>query len=239
MIDFYFFSCREHSRFLSRFGHWSFSRAIHYQSSQSLRFLSNSLASLRFDSDSLAGAQSLSLSLLQGYISCLVCPFWLGLGLLFLAWSWELLSLGQVVLITAGLTLGIYDFRHQEYPLLVWMTFHLILMAGSGWNLVMVFFLVLGIVAHFINIRMGAGDFLFLASCALVFSVTELLILIQSASATGILAFLLQKKKERLPFVPFLLLAACVIILVSYCLFDKVLKVGSPWWRLLQFSNQR
>lgn len=138
--------------------------------------------------------------------------FELGLGLLFLLYSWELLSLSQVILITAGLTLGIYDFRHQEYPLLVWMTFHLILMACSGWNLVMVFFLVLGIAAHFIDIRMGAGDFLFLASCALVFSVTELLILIQFASAIGILAFLLQKKKERLPFVPFLLLAACVII---------------------------
>ena len=144
-------------------------------------------------------------------------PFWyalfeLGLGLLFLAWSWELLPLGQVILITAGLTLGIYDFRHQEYPLLVWMTFHLLLMACSGWNLVMVFFLALGFLAHFIDIRMGAGDFLFLASCALIFSATELLILIQFASAMGILAFLLQKKKERLPFVPFLLLAACVII---------------------------
>lgn len=138
--------------------------------------------------------------------------FELGLGLLFLSYSWGLLPLGQVILITAGLTLGIYDFRHQEYPLLVWMTFHLILMACSGWNLVMVFFLALGIVAHFIDIRMGAGDFLFLASCSLIFSVTELLILIQFASATGILAFLLQKKKERLPFVPFLLLAACVII---------------------------
>ena len=144
-------------------------------------------------------------------------PVWyalleLGLGLLFLSYSWELLSLSQVILITAGLTLGIYDFRHQEYPLLVWMTFHLLLMASSGWNLVMVFFLILGMLAHFIDIRMGAGDFLFLASCALVFSVTELLILIQFASATGILAFLLQKKKERLPFVPFLLLAACMII---------------------------
>ena len=138
--------------------------------------------------------------------------FELGLGLLFLLYSWELLSLSQVILITAGLTLGIYDFRHQEYPLLVWMTFHLILMASSGWNLVMVFFLALGFLAHFIDIRMGAGDFLFLASCALVFSITELLILIQFASAMGILAFLLQKKKERLPFVPFLLLAACVII---------------------------
>lgn len=161
------------------------------------------------------------LSQVFNHFRCRYCkiryPFWyalfeLGLGLLFLAWSWELLPLGQVILITAGLTLGIYDFRHQEYPLLVWMTFHLILMVSSGWNLVMVFLLVLGILAHFIDIRMGAGDFLFLASCALVFSVTELLILIQFASATGILAFLLQKKKERLPFVPFLFLAACVII---------------------------
>ena len=144
-------------------------------------------------------------------------PFWyalfeLGLGLLFLLYSWELLSLSQVVLITAGLTLGIYDIKHQEYPLLVWIVFHLLLIACSGWNLVMVFFLVLGMLAHFIDIRIGAGDFLFLTSCALVFRVTELLILIQFASATGILAFLLQKQKERLPFVPFLLLATCVII---------------------------
>ena len=138
--------------------------------------------------------------------------FELGLGLIFLLYSWGLLSLGQVILITAGLTLGIYDFRHQEYPLLVWIVFHILLMTCSGWNLVMVFFLVLGILAHFIDIRIGAGDFLFLTSCALVFSVTELLILIQFASATGILAFFLQKKKERLPFVPFLLLAACLII---------------------------
>ena len=162
--------------------------------------------------------------ILSQVLNCFRCryckapyPVWyalleLGLGLLFLLYSWELLSLSQVILITAGLTLGIYDFRHQEYPLLVWMTFHLILMASSGWNLVMVFCLILGIFAHFIDIRMGAGDFLFLASCALVFSATELLILIQLASAMGILAFLLQKKKERLPFVPFLLLAACVII---------------------------
>ena len=138
--------------------------------------------------------------------------FELCLGFLFLAWSWGFLSSGQVILITTGLTLGIYDFRYQEYPLLVWLTFHLILMVFCDWNLIMVFFLALGILAHFIDIRMGAGDFLFLASCALVFSVTELLILIQFASATGILAFLSQKKKERLPFVPFLLLAACLII---------------------------
>ena len=145
-------------------------------------------------------------------------PFWyaffeLGSGLFFLAFSWEFLTLNQVILITAGLTLGIYDLRHQEYPLLVWLTFHLVLMVCCGWNLIMAFFLILGIIAHFIDIRIGAGDFLFLSSCALVFTLTEILILIQFASSTGILAFLLLKKKERLPFVPFLLLATCVIIL--------------------------
>ena len=138
--------------------------------------------------------------------------FELSLGLLFLAESVGFLTLGQVILITAGLTLGIYDFRHQEYPLIVWLIFHLILMVCCGWNLVMIFFLILGILAHFIDIRIGAGDFLFLASCALIFSLTEMLILIQFSSTTGILAFLLLKKKERLPFVPFLLLAACMII---------------------------
>ena len=152
-------------------------------------------------------------------------PFWyaffeLGSGLLFLAFSWEFLTLSQVILITAGLTLGIYDLRHQEYPLIIWLIFHLILMICSSWNLIMVFFLVLGIISHVIDIRIGAGDFLFLSSCSLVFTLTEILILIQFASTTGILAFLLLKKKERLPFVPFLLLAACTII------FGKLLLLG-------------
>lgn len=157
-----------------------------------------------------------------GRFRCRYCkvryPFWyaffeLCLGLLFLAGSLGFLTLSQVILVTAGLTLSIYDLRHQEYPLLVWLTFHLVLMVCCGWNLIMAFFLILGIIAHVIDIRIGAGDFLFLTSCALIFSLTEMLILIQFASTTGILAFLLLKKKERLPFVPFLLLATCVIIL--------------------------
>ena len=156
-----------------------------------------------------------------GRFRCRYCkvhyPVWyalfeLCLGLIFIAWSLGFLTLGQVILVTAGLTLGIYDLRHQEYPLIVWLAFHLILMICCSWNLIMAFFLILGIIAHVIDIRIGAGDFLFLASCSLVFTLTEILILIQFASTTGILAFLLLKKKERLPFVPFLLLAACMII---------------------------
>ena len=146
--------------------------------------------------------------------------FELCLGLLFLAFSCSFLTLGQIILITTGLTLSIYDLRHQEYPLIVWLIFHLILMVCCSWNLIMAFFLVLGIISHVIDIRIGAGDFLFLSSCSLVFTLTEILILIQFASTTGILVFLLLKKKERLPFVPFLLLAACAII------FGKLLLLG-------------
>lgn len=168
------------------------------------------------------------LSQVIGRFRCRYCkaryPFWyaffeLSLGLLFLAESVGFLTLGQVILITAGLTLGIYDLRHQEYPLLVWLIFHLFLMFFGSWNLAMAFLLILGIIAHVIDIRMGAGDFLFLASCSLVFTLTEILILIQFASTTGILAFLLLKKKERLPFVPFLLLASCLIIFGKLLLF--------------------
>ena len=169
------------------------------------------------------------ISQMISHFRCRYCkvryPVWyaffeLFLGLFFLTFSWGFLTLSQIILVTAGLTLGIYDFRHQEYPLLVWLIFHLFLIVCCGWNLVMIFFLILGILAHFIDIRIGAGDFLFLASCALIFSLTEMLILIQFSSTTGILAFLLQKKKERLPFVPFLLLAACMII------FCKLLLLG-------------
>ena len=87
--------------------------------------------------------------------------FELCLGLLFLAGSLGFLTLSQVILVTAGLTLSIYDLRHQEYPLIVWLIFHLILMACCNWNLAMAFFLILGIIAHIIDIRIGAGDFSF------------------------------------------------------------------------------
>ena len=144
-------------------------------------------------------------------------PFWYCLfevwsGLLFLACANGFLSLPQLLTLLGAAVLAIYDLRFMEYPVVIWCCLHALVLLFSGGNLLMLVFLLLALGAHFFFIGMGAGDFLFLASCALVFSTTELLILIQFASATGILAFLSQKKKERLPFVPFLLLATCLII---------------------------
>ena len=44
--------------------------------------------------------------------------FEFGLGFLFLSWSWGFLSSGQVILITTGLTLGIYDFPPNPHGFL-------------------------------------------------------------------------------------------------------------------------
>ena len=146
--------------------------------------------------------------------------FELVLGLLFLSWSLGYLSLAQLLLLTMGLTLAIYDQRDQQYPLMVWLIFQLLLMVTAGINLLMLFFLALGLLAFFYNLRIGAGDFLFLASCSAIFSLTEILILIQIASFSGLACFCFKKKKDRLAFVPCLMFG--VVVLISY----KLLLLG-------------
>ena len=136
------------------------------------------------------------------------------LGGLFLATSLGILSISQLLVVTMGLTLAIYDQREQQYPLMVWLIFQLLLMVTASINLLMLFFLALGLLAFFCNLRIGAGDFLFLASCSAIFSLTEILILIQIASFAGLACFCFKKKKDRLAFVPCLLFG--VVVIISY-----------------------
>ena len=136
------------------------------------------------------------------------------LGGLFLATSLGVLSISQLLLLTMGLILAIYDQREQQYPLMIWLIFQLLLLMISGINLLMLFFLALGLLAFFYNLRIGAGDFLFLVSCSAIFSLTETLILIQIASFSGLACFCFKKKKDRLAFVPCLLFG--VVMIISY-----------------------
>lgn len=142
------------------------------------------------------------------------------LGGLFLATSLGILSISQLLVVTMGLTLAIYDQREQQYPLMVWLIFQLTLMMTASVNPLMLFFLALGLLAFFCNLRIGAGDFLFLASCSAIFSLTEILILIQIASFSGLACFCFKKKKDRLAFVPCLLFG--LVVIISY----KLLLLG-------------
>ena len=141
------------------------------------------------------------------------------LGGLFLATSLGILSISQLLVVTMGLTLAIYDQREQQYPLMVWLIFQLLLMVTASINLLMLFFLALGLLAFFYNLRIGSGDFLFLASCSAIFSLTEILILIQIASFSGLACFCFKKKKDRLAFVPCLLFGVVMIIFYKSLLF--------------------
>jgi len=142
------------------------------------------------------------------------------LGGLSLATSLGTISISQLLLFTMGLTLAIYDQREQQYPLMVWLIFQLLLLMTAGVNLLMLFFLALGLLAFFYNLHIGAGDFLFLASCSAIFNLTEILLLIQIASFSGLACFCFKKKKDRLAFVPCLLFG--VVVIISY----KLLLLG-------------
>ena len=136
------------------------------------------------------------------------------LGGLFLVTSLGTISISQLLLLTMGMTLAIYDQRELQYPLMIWLVFQLLLTMITGINPLMLFFLALGLLAFFYNLHIGAGDFLFLASCSAIFSLTEILILIQIASLSGLACFCFKKKKDRLAFVPCLLFG--VVMIISY-----------------------
>ena len=150
-------------------------------------------------------------------------PIWYALfesltGILVLLLESGSLSLSQFLLVLAGLVLAIYDIKHREYPLMVWLVFAGLVLALLGFNLPFFLFLLLAILAEIFPLKMGSGDFLYMALIALVFSVTDLLWVIQISSFLGILfAALFQQKSQPIPFIPFLLIGLiCYLPLVSF-----------------------
>ncbi|MDO4667754.1 MAG: prepilin peptidase [Streptococcus sp.] len=138
--------------------------------------------------------------------------FKLGIGLLFLLTSLKVIDLSQLVLLIMGVILALYDQKYLEYPVFIWFLFHCILCILTGWNITMLFFLFVGILAIFINLRIGAGDFLFLSSCATIFSLNHILIIIQIACLLGFIQFGYKKKKDRIAFIPCLFSATVFLI---------------------------
>lgn len=90
---------------------------------------------------------------------------------------------------------------------MVWLVFAGLVLALIGFNLPFFFFLMLGLLAEIFPLKMGSGDFLYMALIALVFSVTDLLWIIQISSFLGIFFTVsLRQKSPQIPFIPYLLL---------------------------------
>lgn len=145
-------------------------------------------------------------------------PYWyMGLelisaGLLFLL-AQGMISILQYILFFAGLVLSIYDMKDQEYPLMVWLIFTFLALLLSSLNWIFVTLITLGILAEAYKLNIGSGDFFYLASLSLFFSLPELLWIIQLASLLGLGIFLVFKPKS-LAFVPCLFLASLIVQLI-------------------------
>lgn len=114
-----------------------------------------------------------------------------------------------------SLWLSWHDYRSLSFPLWIWLVFHLGLLCHFPLTPASLFLLLLGGLAEWRPIGIGSGDFLYLASLALVLDGQALLWLVQLASLIGIGAHLaLRKKKAPLPFIPCLSLAYGIICLL-------------------------
>lgn len=162
------------------------------------------------------------LSQLMLRFKCRYCkadiPYWyVGLELisagLILLLAQGVISMLQCTLLFAGLVLTIYDIKHQEYPLMVWLFFTFLALLLSSLNWGFCGFIALGLLAERYNLNIGSGDFFYLASLSLLFSLSDILWIIQLASVLGLLIFKLFEPKS-LPYVPFLFLASLIVQLV-------------------------
>ncbi|SDO70756.1 leader peptidase (prepilin peptidase) / N-methyltransferase [Streptococcus equinus] len=135
-------------------------------------------------------------------------PLWYGLfefvcGLATAFCYHGIISPATLFIFFFSLTLSLYDFNHQSFPLLIWLIPSSLLLFFLPINKLTIILLLLGIIAELFDIKMGSGDFFYLATLSLFFDLQDILWIIEFGSLTGILFCLLHKNK-RIPFVPFL-----------------------------------
>lgn len=144
-------------------------------------------------------------------------PYWYaGLesttALLVVLFSYQMLSLLELVVILCGLVLTIYDIKHQEYPVMVWLAFTFFALILSQLHLVFCGLLFLAYLTERFELKIGSGDFLYLASLSLLFDLSQVLWIIQLSALFGIGIFLLFRSRT-LPYVPFLFLASLLVFI--------------------------
>lgn len=147
-------------------------------------------------------------------------PFWYGFlefgyGVIAVLYYFELLSLKQVFILIFSTVLSLYDMKHQEFPLLIWIFPSLCLLFFTPLNALAMILLCLGIIAELIDLKIGSGDFFYLASLSLLLDLQSILWIVELGSLSGIIYCLFQKNK-RIPFIPFLFLGYVISIVFKH-----------------------
>ncbi|GBG96052.1 prepilin peptidase [Lactococcus termiticola] len=125
-------------------------------------------------------------------------------SLLFILAYYQLLDLPESLILIASLLLSILDFRHQEIPFSLWLFFALLITAINGFSLSQVLWLSFALIAFFWDLKIGPGDFLWLFLIAGDIPLLKQVKILEIASISGILYYIILKKKGAIPFIPFL-----------------------------------
>lgn len=125
------------------------------------------------------------------------------------------LGMAELPILMMGLTLTIEDCQAKSYPLTIWLLGFSLASLFAGPNWLTLFLLILAVLAQMGYLPMGSGDFLYLAAISLILSFQQMIWLIQLASLTGLLGFIWQKKRDSLPFIPFIYVALLIILSIQ------------------------
>lgn len=124
------------------------------------------------------------------------------------------LDITHVLICLASLPLVYFDIKYHAYPLLIWALFFVLLFLIASPNLAILICLILAILTPILQLKMGAGDFLYLSLISFSISILQLIFCIFVASSLALLyyfIFINQREKE-LPFLPFIFFAYLITI---------------------------
>lgn len=135
----------------------------------------------------------------------------LSLGPVFLLFALGWLSNQELLFITFSIPLTLYDVKNQEFPLLIWLIPNIAFLIFFKLNHLALILVLIGFLAERYDLKIGSGDFLYLATLALLTNWQSLFWVIELGSLFGILACLIYRRRQ-LPFLPFLFLGYCLTL---------------------------
>ena len=125
---------------------------------------------------------------------------------------WIHLDMTLVLICLASLPLVYFDIKYHAYPLLIWAIFFVILFLTVDFNLLILICLILAGLATILQLKIGAGDFLYLRLISFSISFFQLIFCLFIASSLALIYYLMfiNKKEKEIPFLPFLFFAYLV-----------------------------
>ena len=122
-------------------------------------------------------------------------PLWYGIfefvcGLATALYYHDIIAPSSLFIFFFSMTLSLYDLKNQSFPLLIWLLPSASLLLFLPLNTVSIILLLLGIIAELFDIKIGSGDFFYLASLSLFLD-----------------------KNKRIPFIPFLFLGYLLVVI--------------------------